>query len=453
MLPRTSTLAKEEYTYDATGRLTQANETPTGKGCATRIYAYDENSNRLKLTTRKSETGTCATSGGTTENHTYDEANRLTDTGVEYEAFGNQTKTPSADAGEHEITATFYVDNQVASQKQNGETTNYSYDPAGRTEKTASEGPTNATVINHYAGPGEAISWTSEEEGKKWNRNIPGIDGALSATQKNAETPVLQLHDLEGDIVATAADSETETKLLTAYNSTEFGVQVNGTPPTKYSWLGAAGLASEQSSGASNPGGSSYVTQLGRPLQTQPVEAPGAYAGGSYDGAPYTTEISTQAITLGNDWAAGAPEREAARQAAAKKFEEEKEAWARGQAELEAQMDAPMPAEGGAEEEGEYGGAEELIIVGEGSAHSASAGTIDCVSDVQDPHKSTHAGLKGRNEVNIVATLKCTSSMVGLYIRVALFYEGRNVNQGENTEYGESSLSANAHATCKTGWY
>ena len=80
-LSRTSTLAKEEYTYDNSGRLSQASETPTGKGCATRIYAYDENSNRLSLTTRKSETGTCATSGGTTENHTYDEANRLTDTG------------------------------------------------------------------------------------------------------------------------------------------------------------------------------------------------------------------------------------------------------------------------------------------------------------------------------------------------------------------------------------
>ena len=204
-------------------------------------------------------------------------------------------------------------------------------------------------MINHYSGAGEAISWTSEEEGKKWARNIPGIDGALSATQKNAETPILQLHDLEGDIVATAADNETETKLLTTYNSTEFGVQANGKPPTKYSWLGAGGLATEQSSGAANPGGSSYVTQLGRPLQTQPVEAPGAYSNGSYGGAPYTTEISAQAITLGNDWAAGAPEREAARQAAAKKREEEEEERAKEQAELNARLNAPTPTEGGAE--------------------------------------------------------------------------------------------------------
>ena len=139
---RTSTLAKEEYTYDPAGRLTQVNETPAGKGCKTRIYAYNEDSDRTSETTSESATETCATSGGTEEKHAYDEADRLADTGVEYEAFGNQTKIPAADAGEHEITASFYVDNQIATQKQNGETTNYTYDPAGRTMKRPSpKGP------------------------------------------------------------------------------------------------------------------------------------------------------------------------------------------------------------------------------------------------------------------------------------------------------------------------
>jgi YD repeat-containing protein len=172
------------------------------------------------------------------------------------------------------------VDSQIAVQKQNGETTSYSYDPAGRTEKTVSEGPTNATVVNHYAGPGEAITWTEEEEGKHWTREIPGIDGTLAATQHNSEPAVLQLHDLQGNIVATAATSETETKLLSSYNPTEYGVPVNGTPPTKYSWLGAGGFSTEQSSGAANPGGGSYIPQLGAPLQTQPVAAPGAFGDG-----------------------------------------------------------------------------------------------------------------------------------------------------------------------------
>ncbi len=276
---------------------------------------------------------------------------------MEYEALGNQTKIPAVDAGEHEITASFYTDNQVAVQKQNGETTDYSYDPTGRTEKTVSEGGTKATVVNHYPGPGEAISWACEEaareceegKGTKWTRNIPGIDGSLGAVEKNGQAAVLQLHDLEGNVVATAAVSETETKLLTSYNPTEFGVPVNGTPPTKYSWLGAEGLATETSSGAANPGGGSYVPQLGRPLQTEPVVAPGAYANGSYNGMPYTTGVSAQSEALGSDLANGAPGREASRLAAAKKFQEEEEQKAREEEETLARINAPTPGEGGAE--------------------------------------------------------------------------------------------------------
>ena len=317
-LLRKSTLAKEEYTYDESGRLTQVNETPAGKGCKTRVYGYDEESQRTTETTRESATETCATSGGTTETHGYDDAERLSDTGVEYETLGNETKIPAADAGEHEMTASFYVDNQVAAQKQNGETTSYSYDPAGRTEKTVSEGATKATIVNHYAGPGEAISWTEEEEGKHWTREIPGIDGTLAATQHNTEPAVLQLHDLQGNIVATAAASETETKLLSSYNPTEFGVPVNGTPPTKYSWLGAGGFSTEQTSGAANPGGGSYVPQLGAPLQTQPIAAPGAFPNGSYTGGPYTTTLEPWVNQSIGAWGAGGTGREASRQEAAR---------------------------------------------------------------------------------------------------------------------------------------
>jgi DNA-binding beta-propeller fold protein YncE len=330
-LTRTSTLAKEEYTYDNAGRLTQVNETPTGKGCKTRIYAYDEDSDRTSETARESETETCPTSGGAEEKHNYDTADRLSDTGVEYETFGNQTKIPENDAEKHAITASFYVDNQVATQTQNGETTDYSYDPAGRTEKTISEGSTKATLVNHYPGPGEAISWACEEatkeceegKGTKWTRNIPGIDGSLGAVEKSGQAAVLQLHDLEGNVVATAAVSESETKLLTTYNPTEFGVPVNGAPPTKYSWLGASGLATEQASGAANPGGGSYVPQLGAPLQTQPVTPPGAIPNGLGSGPAYVAEVSGMEITSGNEAAKKHAEEGAAEEKAAELAAEE----------------------------------------------------------------------------------------------------------------------------------
>ena len=151
--------------------MTQTQEEPTGKGCVTRIYAYDEESNRTSLTSREPGSGgKCATEGGSVERHTYDPANRLTDTGVAYEAFGNTTALPATDAGGHELTSSYYVDGQVASQSQNEKTINYHYDPAGRTEETEilTKGKLEATVISHYSGPGEALTWTSEEEGKKW---------------------------------------------------------------------------------------------------------------------------------------------------------------------------------------------------------------------------------------------------------------------------------------------
>jgi DNA-binding beta-propeller fold protein YncE len=405
-LTRTSTLAKEEYTYDEAGRLTQVNETPAGKDCKTRMYVYDEESNRATETARESSTETCAKTGGASEEHSYDEANRLIDSGVEYEAFGNQTKIPAADAGAHEIIASFYADNQVAVQKQNEETTNYTYDPAGRTEKTVSEGTTKASVVNHYPGPGEAISWACEEaakeceegKGTKWTRDIPGIDGSLAATQHNSEAAVLQLHDLEGNVIATAAVSETETKLLTTYNPTEFGVPVNGTPPTKYSWLGASGYTPEQSSGAANPGGSTYVSQLGAPLQTEPITPPGAYANGSYNGAVYSPSPSAEDLAQGASYGAGAPAREAAR-LESQKEEAETRAY-EGECHIASCVQHDGPGEGNCEAnctsssaptEAEWRAAEEAYYRAEGTVAYASRAWFEAWVD-EVAHAGTGVG-------------------------------------------------------------
>ncbi len=323
-LLRSSTLAGDTYTYDAAGRLTQTTETPTGKGCTTRIYAYDEDSNRTSLTTREpGMEGKCATEGGSSETHTYDADDRLIDSGVSYDPLGDIAKLPAADGGGHELASEYYVDGQVQKQSQNGQTNTYTLDPEGRILKTVGEGTTKLTTIDHYDGSGEAVTWKEEGSGK-YTRLIPGIEGGLSATQTNGETPILQLHDLQGDVVATAALSETETKLLTTYNSTEFGVPVNGTPPTKYSWLGSAGVSSELPSGASIMGTVSYVPQLGRALQTQPVIPPGAGVK-SAEGVPYTSQVSAWSINSATIVAQnGAHEYEIEQQKAAQREAEEK---------------------------------------------------------------------------------------------------------------------------------
>jgi YD repeat-containing protein len=277
-MKQASTLSEEPtYTYDGAGRLTQVQEIPTGEGCTTRLYAYEENSNRMSLTTRKPGTeGKCATEGGSSEPHIYDTGNRLDDPGVSYEAFGNITYLPATDTGGSagsEITSEYYVDSQVYKQTQNKETSEYKVDPEDRTRETISNGEKESHVITHYDGPGSSPAWTSEEAGKKWTREIPGIGGELAAIQTSSTTE-LQLHDLQGNIVGTVGDSETETKLLSKYNSTEFGVPQPGTTAPKYAWLGAAGVAGEPS-GVVVQDGITYVPQIGASLQAPQDMAPG----------------------------------------------------------------------------------------------------------------------------------------------------------------------------------
>jgi hypothetical protein len=263
-------------------KTTIAQEIPAGEGCKTRIYSYDEDGNRTTETTREPGTGgKCASEGGTTEWHTYDTANSLADPEVAYETFGNTTKLPAADAGGSALTSEYYVDSQVFKQEQGEQKIEYKLDPEERTLETISSGkPVDSTVVSHYDASGGAIAWTGEGSGEKekWSRNIPGIGGALTATQKGegktGGAVVLLLHDLKGDVVAEAALSETETKLLKSYNSTEFGVPNGKEAPPKYAWLGAVGVAGELPSGVITQDGLSYVPQTGRPLQTGGVRLP-----------------------------------------------------------------------------------------------------------------------------------------------------------------------------------
>jgi RHS repeat-associated protein len=297
-LAQASTLASQAYVYDAAGRLTQVQETPTGKGCVTRIYGYDEDTNRTSMTTREPlAEGKCASEGGTVTNHSYDSADRLVDTGVAYETFGNTTALPAADAGGAELTSSFYTNNRLATQTQAGQTIGYQLDPSRRVREIVYTGKTVGTIINHYSDGSEMPAWSSEVSGK-WTRYIGGIAGGLAAIQKNGEAAVLQLTDLRGDIVGTAALSETETKLLSSVRSTEYGVPTTESPP-RYSWLGSGELATELSAGIMGMGVRSYVPQLGRFLQTDPVSGGSANAYAYVFGDPVNESDPTGAFA---DW-------------------------------------------------------------------------------------------------------------------------------------------------------
>ena len=95
------TLSSQDYTYDAAGRLTQVADTAGAQGCVTRIYGFDADTNRTSLTTRDPNADlSCATSGGTAVNRTYDAADRATLSGYAYDRFGRTTTIPAADTPE-----------------------------------------------------------------------------------------------------------------------------------------------------------------------------------------------------------------------------------------------------------------------------------------------------------------------------------------------------------------
>ncbi len=305
-LTQNTSFNKDNYTYDAAGRLTESQVTPAGSGgCMTRRYGYDEETNRTSLMTyQPNAKNECATETGTIERHVYDGADRLSDSGVGYDPFGDTTSLPAGDAGGSALTSSFYVDNQLANQTQAGETIGYNLDPAGRTREIVSTGKIVASEIQHYASPGDTPAWTAETSGN-WTRKISTMTG-LSAIEHNGEAPILQLTNLHGDIVATAQDSETATGLAsTIKEASDYGVPATETPP-KYSWLGSHEIATELPSGITQMGARSYVPQLGRFLQTDPRPGGSANAYAYVFGDPINSnDLTGESATGPSAWALG----------------------------------------------------------------------------------------------------------------------------------------------------
>jgi RHS repeat-associated protein len=295
-MSQNSSFATQNYAYDASGRLTQVQSTPTGKGCTTRTYSYDPDGNRTVFATFPPAIGgKCTNEGGTAESHAYDTADRLLDTGTEYNPFGDIKTLNAADAGGSKLTSQYYVDGQVESQTQGEQTVGYDFDPGRRIREVVSTGKITATEIENYSGPGANPSWSSEPSGS-WTRSIAGISDSLDAIQRNGETPVLQIANLHGDIVATAYNSETPTTLAsTIGEANEYGVPATEAPP-KYSWLGAHELPTELPSGVTAMGSRSYIPQLGRFLQPDPSP------GGSANAYAYTHGNPVNETDLSGAW-------------------------------------------------------------------------------------------------------------------------------------------------------
>jgi RHS repeat-associated protein len=278
-------LSNQVYTYDGAGRLTRVQDTPTGGTCTTRVYAYDNDSNRLSemaypaALDPHTRTHVCSTgTTPTTITHSYDSADRLTDSvdagdpNGAYDNFGRMTSVAAQDAGGQRLDVQYYADDMTNSMTQNGVSVSFSLDPDQRDRSIQ----TGSTVeVDHFSDDSDDPSWTQDQAHS--TRNIEGIDGDVAAIQDSTSGIQYQLENLHGDIVATASSDPNGTAPTKTFETDEFGVpRAAGGIAQRYGYLGSKRRPAYLASGAIQMGARLYVPEIGRFTSVDPV--PGASA-------------------------------------------------------------------------------------------------------------------------------------------------------------------------------
>ncbi|MBE8515982.1 hypothetical protein ILP97_00300 [Amycolatopsis sp. H6(2020)] len=161
--------SSKTFGYDRWGRLTSTSQVSSATGiCTTRAYTYDRRTNRTGKTTKTgSSAGECpgeAEPATATESHTYGSADRITDAGYGYDAFGRITQTPSG------VQNSYYTNDLLAGQQTADARMSWTLDPALRFRKFTSEKLVDGswanavTKVNHYR---VAVTWTPAEFASK----------------------------------------------------------------------------------------------------------------------------------------------------------------------------------------------------------------------------------------------------------------------------------------------
>ncbi|MGV4987911.1 DNRLRE domain-containing protein [Streptomyces sp. NRAIS4] len=265
------------YTYDNTGRLTQADDTAPDGTCTRRGYTFDDNTNRTGLATSVSAAGAaCTSTGATSTTNNYDSADRLVNAGIVYDAFGRTTTQASG------ATIAYYTNDLVQQQTSGTSRQTWTLDAAQRlaawTTETNNAGTwtQTGTKTNHYGNDGDSPDWIQEDTAGTITRNVQGSSGGLDATTNATGNTVLQLTDIHGDVTVQLPLDTTKPVVASAYD--EYGNLETGTTATRYGWLGAKQRSSETVTAATLMGVRLFDPTAGRFLQVDPVPGGSANA-------------------------------------------------------------------------------------------------------------------------------------------------------------------------------
>lgn len=243
-----------------------------------RGYAFDRSSNRTNRTTVSDDCDPATADSVTaTENHTYDAADRITDAGYAYDAYGRTTTLPRG------TQLSYYANDLVRGETLGDTRKTWDLDSAGRlatatTETKGEDGTWTITArsTNHYDGPDDKPTWSREVNGKL-TRNVTDLGGQLVAATGTDGGAILVLTNLHGD--ASVQMSPDGTQDLAVYHYDEYGNVVDATGTTEYGWHGGQLRAGDSLSGLVLMGVRVYDPTTGRFLQTDPVlkGSPNAY--------------------------------------------------------------------------------------------------------------------------------------------------------------------------------
>jgi RHS repeat-associated protein len=310
---QTSPASSQQFDYDHASRLVTTRDTVpdpvNGTTCTTRTYGLTKNSNRTVLNTypddgSNPDDGHCTTLTTPTPvwGGTYDQADRLTNTGYSYDTLGRTLSVPAADAtgiGSHaattgDLTLGYYANDLVASQTQGGRTLGFTLDPAQNRVLDTTD-TAGATSTNHYTDNGDSPAWTSTDAAT-WTRNITGPAGGLAATIDQTGTVVLQLANPHGDIIGNTADDPNATGPTSYSEATEYGAPRDPTTaPDTYGWLGTKQRSTNDLAGLTLMGIRLYNPTTGRFLSIDPVP------GGNDNPYVYVTD-PTDGFDLNGQW-------------------------------------------------------------------------------------------------------------------------------------------------------